>query len=83
MFRFLSKFNLLRDHHFDDMDPLRYVVSISVVIGIFSLILITGVIQAQSSAQPLVIPKLKGSIKLDGRSVESAWEHAKELSLVQ
>jgi hypothetical protein len=30
-----------------------------------------------------VIPKLKGSIKLDGRSVESAWEHAKELSLVQ
>jgi hypothetical protein len=83
MFRFRSKFNFLRDHHFDDMDPLRSMVSIAVVIGIFSLILIPGVIQAQSSSQPLVIPKLKGSIKLDGRSVESAWEHAKELPLVQ
>ncbi|MEX2655938.1 MAG: DUF5916 domain-containing protein, partial [Balneolales bacterium] len=51
------------------------------ILATFILLLISVSIQAQSSS-PIVIPKLTGTVILDGKVEEPAWEAIQPLSLV-
>ncbi len=62
-------------------DPARFLFLFSLLSC--ASVLVPDAALAQSSLDPLVIPKLEGSIELDGRPDEAAWDDARRLPVVQ